>query len=230
MERLSVGFEVKLAKDDAPEGTFSGYGAVFGNEDRGGDVILKGAFRETLRDAKKTGAWPAMLLEHGGGYFASSIADGMPIGIWTSLAEDDTGLFCEGKIALGTQRGKEVYELLKMQPRPAINGLSIGYRAKEFAYGTKPGEPPRTLKKVDLFEVSLVTMPMNPLAMIDAVKTGGRQMTIREFEAFLREKGGFSRADARTAAEHGFKSLQPRDEAGALSGLLESLRGIRPNG
>src|SRR5690606_6173159 len=151
---------------------------------------------------KKSGAWPSMLLEHGGSVFGGSIADALPIGVWTSLAEDDTGLYCEGKIALGTQRGKEVYELLKMQPRPAINGLSIGYRAKEFSYGTKPGEPPRTLKKVDLFEVSLVTLPMNPLAMVDAVKAArGSFKTVREFERALREKLGLSHAQARAIAQ-----------------------------
>lgn len=226
IDRAAFGFEVKFAAD-APEGSFSGYGAVFNNEDRGGDVILKGAFRETLRDARKSGAWPPMLLEHGGGW-DSPVADNLPIGIWTGLAEDDTGLYCEGKIALGTTRGKEVHALLKMEPRPAINGLSIGYRAKEFSYGTKPGEPPRTLKKVELYEVSLVTLPMNPLALVDAVKSGRGIKTIREFEAFLRDEGGFSHAAARSIAERGFKSSEPRDEGDAMSDLLERLKAIRP--
>ena len=41
------------------------------------------------------------------------------------MEEDEKGLRVEGKLALGTQRGKEVYELMKMG---AIDGLSIGYK------------------------------------------------------------------------------------------------------
>lgn len=229
MERLACGFEVKLA-DTAEDGTFSGYGAVFDNEDQGGDLIKKGAFRETIRDAKKTGAWPAMLLDHAGRYaYNSTTSDRMPIGIWTELREDDKGLYCEGKLAIETGRAAEVYALLKMEPRPALNGLSIGYRAKEFSYGTKPTEPPRTLKKVDLIEISLVTLPMNPLALVDAVKSArDRFKTIREFETFLRDEGGFSHAAAREIAGHGFKSSEPRDEDDAMSDLLRTLKDIRP--
>lgn len=229
--RLACGFEVKVA-DDGEEGTFSGYGAVFDNEDHGGDLIKKGAFRETIRDARKSGAWPSMLLDHGGRMaYMNTTSDRLPIGIWTELREDDKGLYCEGKLATETARGAEVYALLKMQPRPALNGLSIGYRAKEFSYGTKPTEPPRTLKKVDLFEISLVTLPMNPQALVDAVKSAHAGFkTIREFETFLRDEGGFSHAAARQIAERGFKSSEPRDEDDAMSDLLEELRRIRPAG
>lgn len=227
MDRIACGFEVKVA-DDAEEGTFSGYGAVFDNEDRGGDLIKKGAFRESIRDAKKSGSWPSMLLDHGGRLaYMTTTSDRMPIGIWTELREDDKGLYCEGKIAVDTARGAEVYTLLKMQPRPALDGLSIGYKAKEFVYGTKPTEPPRTLKKVELFEISLLTMPMNPLARVASVKGVDEIKTIREFEAFLRDEGGFSHAAARQIAARGFKSSEPRDEDDAMSDLLEDLRKIR---
>lgn len=220
MERFSCGFEVKLAPD-AADGMFSGYGAVFGNLDSYGDVIVKGAFRDTLRDVKKTGNWPAMLLQHGG----FTTEDEMPVGIWTLMEEDDTGLRVEGKLAITTQRGRDAYELLKMQPRPALNGLSIGYRPKEFAYGTKPDEPRRTLKKVDLFECSLVTFPANDKARVGDVKSAGDIKTIRDFEAFLRESGGFSRAAATAIAAGGFKaSPDPRDEDGHGDELVAAIR------
>src|ERR1700730_118879 len=53
------------------------------------------------------------------------------------------------------------YALLKMKPRPAFNGLSIGYRAKDFELhrsGSGPNGAKRTLKSVDLVECSLVTV------------------------------------------------------------------------
>ena len=61
--------EVKLADDGAASGTFEGYGAVFGNVDAYGDVIAKGAFAGSLREAKARGKFPPMLLQHGGGMF-----------------------------------------------------------------------------------------------------------------------------------------------------------------
>ena len=187
MQALECKFDVKLAEDDAgaQEMVFSGYGAVFGNVDSYGDVIQKGAFKETLRGARKDGTWPAMLMQHGG-FLGGS--DDNPVGIWTELNEDDTGLYVEGKLA-DTARGREAYSLLKMAPRPALNGLSIGYRAKEWSVGTKPGEPRRTLKKIELMEVSLVTFPANGKARVAAVKSG---LTVRDAERSLRE-AGFSR-------------------------------------
>lgn len=203
--------EVKLAEpgadSEAGEMLFSGYGAVFGNLDSYGDVILKGAFRDTLRDAKRTGIWPAMLMQHGG--WGMGADDMTPVGIWTSMEEDDVGLKVEGKLA-DTARGKEAYGLLKMTPRPAITGMSIGYYAKDFVLGTKPEEPRRTLKKVELVEVSLVTFPANGKARIQDVKS---EPDIRIAEQALRD-AGFSRTEAKAILATGFKSLPPRDADG----------------
>jgi HK97 family phage prohead protease len=219
MERMAVGLrDLKLA-DAGAEMSFSGYGAVFGNVDSYGDVIAPGAFADTLANASKTGQWPAMLSQHGG--WGMSADDMMPIGIWTELAEDGHGLKVTGKLA-DTPRGRDAYALLKMDPRPAIDGLSIGYIAKAFEARTKPDEPRRKLTKIDLFEISLVTFPANPKARLTGVKSGG-DMTIREFEAFLRDAGGFSAAKAKAIAASGYKAAQPRDE-GAAGDLADMLR------
>ncbi|QIO42887.1 HK97 family phage prohead protease [Rhizobium leguminosarum bv. trifolii] len=196
--------EIKVADVVATNGdmTFSGYGAVFGNVDSGDDVILKGAFAETLATAKKTGIWPAMLSQHG--VYGSQMT---PIGVWTEMKEDNIGLYVEGKLA-NTERGREAYELLKMKPRPAISGLSIGFRAKEWLLRSAPDEPRRTLKSVDLLEVSLVTFPMNGKARITSVKS---EFNPREIEDGLRE-AGLSRADSVKAVAV-FKSILLRDEA-----------------
>jgi hypothetical protein len=99
--------EIKFAAGDGAEArTFSGYGAVFNNVDSYGDVIDPGAFKKTLSEAKKSDAWPAMLLQHGG--FGFNADDMTPIGIWTEMDEDENGLKITGKLA-DTQRGNEVY-------------------------------------------------------------------------------------------------------------------------
>lgn len=199
-------------KFDAGEAmTFSGYGARFGNVDAYGDVIAPGAFAKTLREAKSTNDWPAMLMQHGG-MLGGELT---PVGVWTEMHEDEKGLWVEGKLA-DTERGREAYTLLKMEPRPAIRGLSIGYKATDFVRRAKPEDPRRTLKEIKLFEVSLVTFPANRDALVEGVKS---IETIREFEAFLRDVGGFSREAAKQIASSGFKS-DPRDEAGDVAAAL----------
>lgn len=222
--------EVKLASGDGSDATagemiFSGYGAVFGNVDSYGDVIQKGAFKESLRESKKSGNWPAMLMQHGG--WGMGADDMTPVGIWISMEEDDIGLKVEGKLA-DTARGREAYGLLKMSPRPAINGMSIGYYAKEFILGTKPEEPRRTLKKVELVEVSLVTFPANGKARVEAVKNG--IPNIRIAEQALRDVG-FSQKEAKAILAEGFKAIPQRDaeDYGELAELIRRNTAILTN-
>lgn len=200
--------EVKFADDGAADGSFEGYGAVFGNLDAYGDVIQKGAFKDSLKDWKKTNRLPPMLVQHGG--WMMTDMDALPIGKWEAMSEDDTGLHVKGRlINLDTERGKSIYGAMK---EGVLDGMSIGYRAKEFALGTKPDEPRRTLKKIDIVELSVVTFPANGAARVSAVKSAGDIATIREFEDFLRDAGGFSRAAAKAIALGGFKASDPRDE------------------
>lgn len=221
MNRLTVGFEVKFS-DSAPDGSFAGYGSVFGNEDGHGDVIVKGAFRDTLREWKRQSKLPKMLCQHGGGLFGGS-ADGMlPIGIWTSMDEDAIGLRCEGRLfALDTERGRYIHEGLKSG---ALDGLSIGYMTKEFVLGTKPGEPARTIKRADLMEVSVVTFPSNTQALVDEVKSIDSINTLSDAERYARDAWNASRRDALAFVSR-VKRLAQR-EAGAVEtdGLIAALR------
>lgn len=217
MDRLRFDMEVKFASDKS--GAFSGYGAIFGNVDAGGDMIEKGAFKQTLRAWEDKGKLPPMLLQHGGGFLGSA-DDMLPVGKWTSMEENSKGLKVEGELfAMNTERGQYIYEGLKAG---ALDGLSIGYRPKEFVLGTKPGEPRRTLKSVDLVELSIVTFPMNDKARVGAVKS---IKTIREFEDFLRDVGGFSHAAAKAIAAGGFKAHpEPRDEDGPGEAIAALIR------
>lgn len=199
-------------KDGAPEGEmrFKGYGAVFGNIDSYGDVIEEGAFSKTLKEARKTGTYPAMLLQHGG--WGMSAQDLMPVGIWDTLEEDQKGLASEGVLA-PIQRGVEAYTLMKMKPRPAITGLSIGYIPRKFTVGTKPEEPRRKLHEVELVEISLVTFPANGKARISSVKSG-MDFTEREFEQLMQD-AGLSRKEARIVISQGFRHLKAMQDAGS---------------
>ena len=212
MERMTCGLvELKFAEGEAATARkFSGHGAVFKNVDAYGDVIEPGAFSAWLSDVK-TGKqdWPAMLSQHGG--FGLTAEDLTPVGIYTELAEDGHGLVLEGQLA-DTTRANDLYTLMKMKPRAAINGLSIGYIAREFEERSKPNDPRRRLKKVDVVEISLVTFPANRKARVSGVKSGG--FTERDFERLLMQDAGLSRSEARVVINSGFKSLLAMQDAG----------------
>lgn len=220
MDRMACGIiELKFAGDNAVR-KFSGYGAVFKNRDAYGDVIEPGAFAAWLSDVKAGRQdWPAMLSQHGG--WGVTAEDLTPVGVFTDLYEDGTGLGFEGELA-DTTRGEDLYKLMKMKPRPAINGMSIGYIPKEFEMGTKPGEPRRRLKRVDVVEISLVTFPANRRARVTGVKAGG--LTERDFERLLMQDAGLSRSEARVVINSGFKSLlATRDAGGSGSDELDEI-------
>lgn len=189
--------EVKLANDDDGVGTLVGYGAFFNNVDSYGDVIAPGAFKNTLKEWKKRGKFPKMLLQHGG--MGIGVDDMLPVGQWTHMEENSRGLKVEGRLfAMNTERGQYIYEGLKSGE---LDGLSIGFETIGVKYGDGPNEPDRLLTEIKLWEVSIVTFPAN-----DKARTTGVKMTpdeLRALEAVLRDEG-LSRTDA-VRAVSGFK-------------------------
>lgn len=219
MQRFEVKFDA--AGVDEKTGTFEGYGAVFGNVDSYGDVIAKGAFKVTLRDWKKAGSLPPMLVQHGG--WMMTDMDALPIGKWESMEEDDTGLRVRGRlINLDTERGKNIYGAMR---EGVLDGMSIGYRAKEYVIGTKPEEPRRTLKAVELVELSVVTFPANGKARIDAVKTEG--LSRRELERRLTQDAELPRSVARQLMAGGFDAIKAMQDAGTEGDLSDLARHMR---
>lgn len=222
MDRLRLDMEVKFSEDKS-SGVFSGYGAIFGNTDSYGDVIQKGAFKDTLRAWEDKGKYPPMLLQHGGGFLGGA-DDLLPVGKWNAMEENSKGLKVEGELfALNTDRGAYLYDGLKSG---ALDGLSIGYRAKEFVMGTKPSEPRRTLKSLDLVELSIVTFPANDKARVGAVKAASDIKTIREFEELLRNGTlpALSASEAKALLSGGFKALFAERDAGTGDDLAEIVR------
>ena len=188
-------FESEI-KAESSKGIFTGYGSIFGNEDQGNDIMQKGAFTKSLMNRPVSKV--KMLYQH---------KTDEPIGVFTEIYEDSKGLFVKGQLAMGTQRGREAYELLKMG---ALDGMSIGFRADPEKQGYNENKRGvRTLKEVDLMEISLVTFPMNESALIETVK--GNAKNIREWEKILREAGGLSRTEAKIGAKALSESLSQRD-------------------
>ena len=192
---IDVGFQVKALSDD---GMIEGYGSVFGVRDSYSDIVAAGAFNASLAAHKAAGTMPALLWQHR--------AD-EPIGVWTSMVEDQKGLAVVGQLAMDTTRGREAHALLKMR---AINGLSIGFFAKDWSYDRQTDI--RTVTQLELWEVSLVTFPSNSAARVTSVRSADEIGTPKDAERILRD-AGFSRADATAFVSCLIRMGQARREA-----------------
>jgi HK97 family phage prohead protease len=206
--------KVKAVNDD---GTFTGYGSVFGVLDSYNEIVAPGAFTESLKEIADSGRALPALWQH---------RSDSPIGIYTELAEDETGLLVKGTLAReDVVQAREAFALMKLG---AVTGLSIGYYVRESSFDEKTGI--RTLKKLDLVEVSIVTFPANDAARIDMIKAKlahGGLPTLPEFENFLRE-AGFSKTRAAVIASRGLAHLLQSESASAqgdpeTAGLLSQM-------
>jgi HK97 family phage prohead protease len=218
LKTFDYALETKAVGD---AGEFEGYASTFGNIDQGGDKVEPGAFIESIVRAKNDGRIIPMLWQH-------DMHE--PIGVWKDIAEDSKGLFVKGQLILeGDMTAQRAYGKLKAR---AIGGMSIGYSIP--SGGAEVDDRNRgvtKLKKINLREISLVTAPMNISAKVTSIKSmmeNGQVPTIREFEDFLRDVGGFSKSMAVAIASHGYANAIRRDSEGDkandVAAFLQALR------
>lgn len=167
--RFASAFEFKFTEESQP-GAFEGYGSVFNNMDSHGDIILPGAFAKTIAAYKAAGRMPGMFAEHS---FAFLGGDPLPIGIWDDLSEDDHGLHVKGRlVALDSDTGKRMRGLMEAK---AMQGLSIAFPTPvgddNVKFGSKPGEPRRWLKHLEVHSIDVVRDPSNEAAMVMSMKS-----------------------------------------------------------
>ncbi|MDE1475977.1 HK97 family phage prohead protease [Xenorhabdus bovienii] len=206
-QRLDMPLNMKSVSDS---GEFEGYGSVFGLKDSTDDIVLPGAFANTLKLWKEKGSLPALLWQH---------RMDEPIGIYTEMKEDETGLYLKGRLLIEDDPlARRAHAHMKAG---SLSGLSIGYVLKD-------GEYDRTkaaflLKDLDLWEVSLVTFPANDDARVSNVKSAlarGDIPTSDCIERVLRDIG-LSRTQAKAFMSAGYSalSLQDAEAANALTAL-----------
>ena len=136
------------------DGTVEGYASLFGEVDQARDMVMRGAFAETLR-LRGIHRIP-MLFQHD---------PSEPVGIWLELREDHRGLYARGRLIPEVTRARELHGLLKAG---AIDGLSIGFRTVKGRIDPKTRI--RRLHAVELWEISIVTFPLLAEARVRAVK------------------------------------------------------------
>ncbi len=135
-------------------GVFDGYASLFGMPDLAQDVVIAGAFQESL--FRRGGAAGIRLLwQHD---------PREPLGRFVDIKEDQRGLYVKGALNLSVKRAQELFSLLQ---QGALAGLSIGYKPVRARRDLRTGH--RHLLHVDLWEVSLVTFPLLPAARVERV-------------------------------------------------------------
>lgn len=182
-------------------GSFTGYASVFNREDLAGDVVMPGAFADSLKSRGTAGV--KLLFQHD---------PNQPIGVWTSLREDARGLHAEGRLMPEVAKAREVHALMRAG---ALDGLSIGFKTVRGRRDRASGV--RRLEKIDLWEISVVTFPLLPDARIATMKSSpfaGALPTEREFERWLTRDAGLKRSEARALMVAGFKGLKALRDAG----------------
>ena len=147
-------------------GVFVGYASLFNRAVAAGDIVLAGAFADSLK--KKGVGGIRMLFQHD---------PNEPIGAWLDIAENDKGLLVRGRLNMNVQRARELLALLDQR---ALDGLSIGFKTVSASRDRLTGL--RRLHRVDLWEISLVTFPMLAGARISDVK----RRAAAEFAAMLK--------------------------------------------
>lgn len=200
-ERLVVPAQFKA---DEKTGRFSGYASIYGNVDLGGDVILPGAFKEIVKNdsGKVIVLWQHNTRE--------------PFGV-AALEDDEKGLGFDAEAVMEDPVVRGKFAHLRAG---TVRGMSIGYDV--LPGGAKILESGiRQLSALKLWELSVVTFGMNPLAGVDEVK---QFQSIREFEAALREGRSFSWRAAKAIAAKAWPLDEIRD--GSAGATMEEIAGL----
>lgn len=150
-------FETKVLADES--GAISGLAWKFGAPDRVGDWIEPGAFKGLKL--------PLPML------FGHDLND--PVGAWDRVEEKADGLHVSGRLLVEeVPRAREVRALVKAG---AVRGLSIGFVSRSASARAGGG---RTIKSLELFEVSLVSAPMHPGAKVTSAKSAAGALALAE--------------------------------------------------
>jgi uncharacterized protein len=112
-----------------------------------------------------------------------------PIGL-ISLSDSPQGLKAEGKLSMALQQAVDAYILLR---DGVVKGLSIGFETIRSEF---KGDV-RQLLELKLFEVSLVTFPMNELATISGIKSANLNQISRAAAELKQFRESFTKRSPR---------------------------------
>ncbi len=210
---LNVPLKIKSVSDS---GEFEGYASVFDVVDSYGDVVVKGAFKNTLDAWKKREDLPPVLWQH-------QMSE--PIGPFIEMREDEHGLFVRGKLLIDDD--PLARRALAHMKAGSVKGMSIGYIVVDAEYHKQ--DDLYYLKEIDLWEASIVTFPANTEAKITEVKQSLRKGEIPSpstIEKALRDVMGFSQKQAKAFMAKGYSALGSQRDVESQNEALKSIKDL----
>lgn len=208
-------FTVKFKTDGLAEGEFIAYASVFGNKDSYGDVVIKGAFTNTLAEWERKGVPIPLLWGHNTG------DPDYNLGEVVEATEDDRGLKVHCRLDMESPKSAQTYRLLKSG---RVNQMSFAYHIVDGAYIQPEGDDKTwrdayyELRELDLYEVSIVPIGANQETEILAVKAiasamrakAGRALSSKNEDAL---RGALAQAEEIVTALKGVLPADDSDEA-----------------
>lgn len=174
----SVNFAVKAADEGGDGSHIVAYASTFDREpDSYGDIIAKGAFVDCLAKLDAKGQKLPVLFGH------RCDDPMMNIGIVNEAHEDERGLLCDITLDMGNPNAAYCAKLVS---EGRLCKLSFAYDVLDYCYvQLENGFNACELRKLDVYEVSLVPIPANQHAEVVDQKSGRRNSaadegTIRE--------------------------------------------------
>lgn len=220
MEHTSLALSACEIKFAQAEGSFSGYGSVFGNLDSKNDIIMHGAYDDVL----KSGDPVAVYVNHGW------LRGELPVGSWTGLKQDTKGLFGTAELVMQMPAATNAYWAMKSG---LVNGLSIGF-LPDMKSTERKNDGSRVIHKVAMLkEISIVTDPANDATRIVSVKFKEELEqcgTERDIEQLLRD-AGLSKWESKAVISRAKAIFTGRDaqediEAKNMTMILERIKKI----
>lgn len=209
METKALSLSACAIKFAAAEGSFTGYGSVFGNVDSHKDIIMPGAFAEVI----KSGGPVHVYVNHGW------MRGDLPVGQWSGLAEDSYGLKGDAALQMQMPSAVNAYWAIK---GGLVSGLSIGYLPDPSGTERRQDGVRVIHRMKALREISVVTDPSNAMAQITGIKSAdlldaiSEVETVRDLESLLRDAAGLSKSAATALVSRAKVILSPQGEpAGA---------------
>lgn len=143
--------QIKEVAWDGESRKISGYGAIFGNRDKVGDMLLRGCFAKSIAErGPQSGANDKIIF-----LWQHDMKE--PIGKITELHEDERGLYFEAEID-DVDRGNQA---LKQLESGTLNQFSIGYNYVWDKCEWDDETDTLVVKEVILYEISVVSIGCN---------------------------------------------------------------------
>ena len=151
MQYKTISFDVKEISIDLNSRRISGYGAIYGNKDKAGDILIKGCCAKSIQERGPQSSANDKIIH----LWMHNMHE--PVGKIVTLEEHDKGLYFEAdidKIDLGDR------ELTQLESG-TLNQFSIGYSYVWDKVEYDKEQDAYIVKEIILYEISVVSIGCN---------------------------------------------------------------------